>query len=63
MLGKTGFRCTPRFNYEGDANGGCTGKLIAGYGAKTFALMGRAFAEATLSLLNRKNPPLKREPI
>lgn len=44
--------------YEGNANGGGTGKLIAGYGAKTFALMGRAFEQANLSLHNQKNPPL-----
>jgi hypothetical protein len=61
MLGTTGFRCTPRFTYEGNANGEGTGKLTAGYGAKTFALMGRAFAEDNLSLLNQQNPPLTSE--
>jgi len=61
MSGTTGFRCTPRFKHEGNANGESTGKLTAGYGAKAFALMGSAFAEANLSLLNQKNPPLTSE--
>ncbi len=47
--------------YESNANGEGTCKLTAGYGAKTFASMGRTFAEANLSLLNQKTPPLTSE--
>ena len=61
MLRTTGFRCTPRFKHEGNDNDESTGKLTAGYGAKTFALMGRTFAEANLNLLNQKTSPLTSE--
>ncbi len=47
--------------YESNANGESTGRFTAGYGAKTFASMGPTFAEANLSLLNQKNPPLTSE--